>query len=349
MPLDPEEIFADLIAFRNEIHAPECHCNYDVKPFRFVIYKPDSTVFHFMPCHTITKAQNDGSIKDFRRTSQNPGLKVCGHCINMWNKKFPGNKLSAKTFDFNKFFLQLEYDSQMWDGINLPPEFDDEEFSRDCFILYKPVRNTQFHFMKCSDVFSDEKIGWLRSYRFTDRISGKFEMFDGSFQALLPCEKCLAEWDNGNGWKNYSSVDDKMKREIKDSFSVKEFASHCRSLETRPPELAELYKLMEENSVLFGANVSNEYPGNWPEISTMYRIARNYRCEQCGLDMRGHPKLAVVHHVNGSHPDVRPENIRVLCEWCHSKQPHHDTTVKIDRYTLKLLRKLFREQGIKMT
>ena len=191
--------------------------------------------------------------------------------------------------------------------------------------------------MKCKTVREDEKIGWIRSYRFTDRITGKFEMFDGSFQTLKPCEECLAEWDSKQGWKGYSKAEDSVKKEIKDSFSLKEFAKHCRNLETRPPELAELYKLMEDNSVWFGANVGNDYPSNWKEISDMYRIAHNYRCEQCGLDMRGHPKLAVVHHVNGSHPEVGPENMRVLCEWCHSKQPHHDRTVKIDRYTLKLL------------
>ena len=81
----------------------------------------------------------------------------------------------------------------------------------------------------------------------------------------------------------------------------------------------------------------------------MYRIAQNYLCEECGLDMQEDKDLAVVHHINGSHPDVHPENMWVLCVWCHSKQPHHDRTVKIDRYILKLLRKLFREQGIKMT
>ena len=42
MPLNPEEIFADLITYRKEINAPECHCDYEVKPFRFVIYKPDA-------------------------------------------------------------------------------------------------------------------------------------------------------------------------------------------------------------------------------------------------------------------------------------------------------------------
>ncbi len=346
MPLNPEEIFADLITFRKEINAPECHCDYDVKPFRFVLYNPSGKVFHFMPCTTIRTANNSGTISNLRRTSQAPRLNVCRNCINLWNNLHPDMTLSAGTFDINKFFLQLEYDSHMWDGINLPPEFDGEEFSRNCFTLYRPVKGSVFHFMKCETVREDEKIGWIRSYRFTDRITGKFEMFDGSFQTLRPCAECLAEWDNGNGWKNYSSAEDDEKKLIRLSFSLKELSGLCEH--NIPHEISELHSLMENKTVWFGANVSNEYPGNWQEISTMYRIAQNYRCEECGLDMSQHTELAVVHHVNGSHPEVSPENMRVLCMACHSRQPHHERTVKLDRYTLKLLRQLRREQGIKI-
>ena len=339
MLLNPEEIFADLINFRKEINAPECHFDYSVKPFHFVIYSPSSTRFHFMPCPTVRTANNNGTISNFRRTSKADGLTVCGNCINAWNNQHSDMLLLAGNFDLSRFFFQLEYDHHMWDGIKLPPEFNDDEFSRECFILYRPVKVTPnvFHFMKCSSVCDDERIGWIRSYRFTDRISGKFEMFDGSFQTLRPCEKCLAEWDSGKGWKGYSSADDYAKRDIKASFSLREFAEHCRNLDERPPELSALYQLMEDNSVWFGANVSNDYPENWDRISDMYRIARNYRCEECGLDMRDFPNLAVVHHVNGSHPEVGPENMRVLCVWCHSKQPHHERSVKIDRHTCELL------------
>ena len=104
---------------------------------------------------------------------------------------------------------------------------------------------------------------------------------------------------------------------------------------------------MDDYSVWFGVNVDNEYPANWTEISAMYRIAQGYRCEECGLDMSAFPDLAVVHHVNGSHPEVGPDNMKVLCVWCHSKQPHHEVSVKLDRYTLSLLKRLRREQGIK--
>ncbi len=75
MLLNPEEIFADLIRYREEIHAPESHMDYTVKPSRFVIYNPAnrSSHFHFMPCTAITRAQEDGTIANFRRTSDDSG------------------------------------------------------------------------------------------------------------------------------------------------------------------------------------------------------------------------------------------------------------------------------------
>ena len=345
--MTPEEIFADLIRFRKEILAPEVHTDYAVKPFRFMVYSPS---FHFLPCQMMMRAQNDGSIANLRRTSSKlAGLTVCGNCINAWNWRFPRSRLYAGTFDLDIFFSQLIYDPHMWDGIDLPPEIDEEEFSSDCFLPYRPVRaNRCFHFMKCSNVRYDESVGWIRFYRFTGRISGVFDMFDGRTQRLRPCLKCLAEWDGGKGWEGYSTASDEEKKRIKDSFSIREFFRYCQQQEHRPHELGELYQLIADNSVWFGASVDNEYPArSWDYISDMYRIAQGYRCEQCGLDMRKHTNLAIVHHVNGSHPEVSPDNMKVLCVWCHSKQPHHEKTVKLDRYTLKLLRKLWREQGIK--
>ena len=353
--MKPEEIFAGLISFRKEILAPEVHMDYTVKPFRFVIYGPTGRSFHFMPCATIKAAQRNGSIANFRRTSSKPaGLAVCGNCINAWNGRFPRQALYARTFDLDKFFSQLVYDPHMWDGIDLPPESIDNEGIPGCFLLYRPSKsNNVFHFMRCRTVRDDEATGWIKAYRFTGSTSGVFEVwngkgeFVGDKQRLKPCHHCLAEWDGGNGWMGYSTASDEEKRHIKDSFSIREFFRHCQHQEHRPHELDELCQLAEDSTVWFGAGVDNAYPSNWPEISSMYRIAHGYRCEQCGLDMSAYPNLAVVHHVNGSHPEVGPDNMKVLCVWCHSKQPNHEQTVKMDRYTLKLLRKLRREQGIR--
>ena len=211
MTLDPEEIFADLISFRKEIHAPEVHhMEYTVKPFRFVLYTPAGTSFHFMPCPTVKRTSN------LRRTSSTHGLHVCGNCINAWNNRFPDRPLTTKTFDLEQFFAQLEYDPEMWNGIDIPPEEDENEFMPECCLLYRPVyfkrrkgqKDTNvFHFMKCKAIRYDESIGWIKTYRFTDRVSGDFEMFGGRTYELHPCEDCLAEWNGGTARrKRYAPV-----------------------------------------------------------------------------------------------------------------------------------------------
>lgn len=361
--LDPEEIFADLISFRKEINAPEVHMDYTLKPFRFVIYNPESknARFHFMPCTTIMRAQTQGRIANLRRTSNSSGifpmygalpqkLSVCNNCVNEWNNRFPDKPLDAKTFDIAKFFLLGEYYPDVWDVINIPPEIKDNEFMPNFFLLYRPIRITPnvFHFMKCKTVCDDEKIGWIKTYSFTCRTSGVFDMYDGSAQRLSPCEECLSEWNDGTGWKGYSSASDEEKKIIRKNFSVEEFFEHCNNQEHMPNEIVEFNELMKNNAA-WCFPVDNNSPENWSAITDMYRTAKGYRCEECGVDMSKHPNLAITHHINGCHPDVRHENMKVLCIWCHSKQPHHAKTVYFNRYQYNLLRKLRSEQGIKMS
>lgn len=358
MTLDPNEIFADLISFKKEINAPDVHMNYTVNPFRFVIFSPTGEKFHIMPCKTVRTAQTNGSIRNFIRTSENPeGLKVCKNCINGWNKKFPGRQIKAATFNLEEFFGQLEYDPEMWKDIYIPPEINENE-SVHGFLLYRPVHNIGiFHFMKCRTVREDDINGWTRTYRFTGRTSGDFEMWSKDkderdktvMQKLKPCIDCLSEWDNGRGWKGYSEASDDEKKIIREKFSIHEFFEHCNHQEEMPSELSELYELMKNNHVWFGASVGNEYPGNWEDITDMYRISQGYMCEQCGVDLSRHPNLAITHHVNGSHPEIGPENMRVLCKWCHSKQYHHERTVSMNRYEYDLIRRLCKEQGIKFS
>ena len=172
-------------------------------------------------------------------------------------------------------------------------------------------------------------------------------VFDGSRQKLKPCTECLSEWNTKKGWNGYSEKSDDEKKIIRDKFSIREFFEKCSNLQQLPHELTELYELMNNNRVWFGASVGNEYPSNWGDITDMYRIAQGYRCEQCGVDLSKFPNLAITHHINGSHPEIGPDNMRVLCKWCHSKQQHHEKTVNLNRYEYNLLRKLCSEQGIK--
>lgn len=346
--LDPEEIFADLISYRKEINATEVHLNYTLKPFRFVLYNPIdvNAKYHIMPCSVIQRTQNNDAIKNLRRTCAVPqNMSVCSHCVNSWNRRFPEVPLDVKTFDLAKFFMLGKYYPEVWYGIDIPPEVN----MLGGFLLYRPAAKSEFHFMRCKIVRYDEKINWIKSYRFAEITSGGFELEDGKTHKLHPCRECLTEWDNGIGWKSYSKASDEQKKAIYDCFSIEEFFEHCNNQEHMPDKLSELYELMNNNAVWFGSGVSNDYPKNWEQITDMYRSSHGYHCEHCGLDMAGFPELAITHHINGSHPDVRPENMKVLCVWCHSKQPHHEKSVPLNQYQLNLLRKLRREQDIKIS
>ena len=225
-------------------------------------------------------------------------------------------------------------------------------------MLYNPVRGVpNFHFMKCSDILDKEQTGWIKTYRFTHNLSGSFYVYN-KYKALFerqfirPCEKCLSEWNNGQGYKNYSNVNEEEKNKIISSFNIIDFFDSC---DENRPELIELYKLMENNKVWLGSDIDNKYPENWKFISRMYRIANRYRCESCGVDLTAyahsttHGDLLVVHHINGSHPDVASKNMIVLCKECHSYIHRYvlkNKNIELTNEELTLLQNLREQQDI---
>lgn len=350
-----EDFFSEIADLRKKINAPLIHAQPIITPKRFLLYNPKNLTgsFHFMNCHAMGWA----NLSQWLKTSRTDGkfimsngelqkLPVCNSCINDWNIKFPDAHITRETFDITNFFLQYGDRQDIWFGQNIPSD-DTISFKAGCFLLYRPVNNMHFHFMKCSQVLHDEQNGWIRAYRFTDDISGRFKLFDGLIKQLSPCEDCLKEFNGGRGWQDYSSAAENEKMEIKNKFSIIEFFDTCVKKDYTAPELKELYKLMENNIVYLGVDIGNKYPENWSNITTMYREAQNYRCEQCGVDLSQHTKLCITHHKNGSHPDIGPDNMQVLCKWCHSRQEYHQNTVNFHAGDFDILEQLWREQGIR--
>ncbi len=181
-------------------------------------------------------------------------------------------------------------------------------------------------------------------------------------QALNVCPVCLAEWNNNQGWKSFS-LNDEQKERVRD-FTVKGHSKILyalyRSLDTQQQKaiydfsLEEFFAAFNYQSQIpseildviydYRVDPDNPYPIDWRNevlrkekldsgISRIHRIADHHRCEECGAELidiiREKPDILVVHHINGLHSDVRPENLRVLCKLCHSKQWRHDTTVTL--------------------
>jgi len=352
---------ASLVEIRKELeHLDD---TFVVRPKQFLVYNPlhnpdyNLPKFHFMSCDAVQQHLSPS----WRRTSNTDGnfimynknsllkevnhLQVCGACCHQWNDMFPNNRVNSYDFNIENFFARSVNHQEIWGNLinNLPPEMSVDVFRPGCFLLYKPVQYAPFHFMKCSDIRDKEQSGWIKAYRFTDNISGFFNVIKERFnretnvytveeftQRLKPCKNCLSEWN----WKNYRNVPQIEQYRIIENFNITEFFDVCANDENCREKINELYELMENNTVRLGSDIYDNYPSNsWYFISRMYRIAHRYRCEQCGVDLsayahsREHGDLLVVHHVNGSHPDVGANNMKVLCKECHSKQPYHENTV----------------------
>ena len=80
-----------------------------------------------------------------------------------------------------------------------------------CLLIYEPDQSkvsSKFHFMACSEVMSVVSGGYSLLYRLTNRITGEFEMCDGSMKVLPVCGKCCREWTRDNYTAdNFSIID----------------------------------------------------------------------------------------------------------------------------------------------
>ena len=320
-----------------------------------ILYDPNQIgFFHTTACITIREAKRKGTIKNFRQVPDGTTLfRIYGQRPERLFKcpQCDKEEKSGKT------------PTQTWNEIKVP-EINNNEILPDCFLLYTPESPSKiFHFMKCSRVCEDEKNNHLEGYRFTNKAW--FEDFNGNVIDLKPCPCCLAEWNNRNGWENFSKLPKSERRRIYYDFCIDDFFRYCLDYREKhdnkfPSDLEALYELMYEDKVFIGTEIKNDYPTNWKKqrdgdrnkyekfegISSTYRRSKKYCCEDCGVDLSFNQDLCVAHHINGCHFDVRPENIRVLCKECHKKKPYHKYTVNLTPAEENLIQTLRQQQGI---
>lgn len=66
----------------------------------------------------------------------------------------------------------------------------------------------------------------------------------------------------------------------------------------------------------------NGYTDNFPQISKEYRKLMGYRCEHCGIILKGKRSFYLhTHHIDGNKKNNLHSNFRALCIKCHSVQP----------------------------
>ena len=118
------------------------------------------------------------------------------------------------------------------------------------------------------------------------------------------CKYCLRRID----YKGYRNNRERVYR----GFSIKEyFEKYDSYINALPPHT--------ENTAPL-----NTYPSNFSELSQKLREAKGWICEECGRDFSKRKNFLHTHHENGDKSDNNPKNLRVLCLYCHSKQPGHE-------------------------
>ena len=69
------------------------------------------------------------------------------------------------------------------------------------------------------------------------------------------------------------------------------------------------------------------YTRNWDEISTNYKISKDYTCEKCGLkiDDAYDRQYIHCHHIDGDKKNNAESNLKCLCLDCHAHVNEHHT------------------------
>jgi len=201
-----------------------------------------------------------------------------------------------------------------------------------------PENNVRFHLRDCRTIQKmKEQNRFETRYIGTNNTSGIFkvtvyidEFRSGSEEIkteLFVCKNCLSELD----YKNYK----RNKKQVWNTFALEEFFESYKTYFSEKP------KYTCENIP------KNEYPNDWKDISRKFRKNKNWRCNDCNLNLIDHHNLLHVHHINHGRFDNRSSNLQAVCIDCHSKKEDHDT-MYVPENQRTLIIKLRREQNIRV-
>ncbi|WP_194756643.1 HNH endonuclease [Aliidiomarina indica] len=174
-------------------------------------------------------------------------------------------------------------------------------------------KGNKFHVTWCGTLENMQKRNRFKRYTAVNDLSGKFKIFgssngygsSGEVRAeLAVCQTCLSKL-------NYKGARDFSKRQkITDEFSIPEFFETYSSF----------FKYMPSSFAQRKAG----YSDNWKSISNAVRVDVGYTCQSCDINLKSHPYLLHVHHINGVKHDNNRSNLKALCADCHRKEPLHD-------------------------
>lgn len=179
-------------------------------------------------------------------------------------------------------------------------------------------RDYKFHVAWCETLENMDQNKRLDRYVASRKITGIFNVnyIDRRNNGVVGkdierklniCKNCLKKLNyKGYAIKNYPD-----KNKIYIQFSLEKF---LREYDTK-------FKKEPKND--FNTAPLNIYPNNWSDISYAAREKVNWICQGCGRDFKSNKQFLHVHHIDGIKGNVRAENLKVLCNECHAKEPYH--------------------------
>lgn len=179
-------------------------------------------------------------------------------------------------------------------------------------VLLKGNRGGRVHIAECKTFETMKNKEKSPSYCVISRMDGKFPVYGvepGSKRllegdaALSVCKDCLETLN----YKGYMQLRFGQKNALLKEFNFVElfkiYSSYFKSLPRRMFE--------EENTV---------YSSDWPVISAQLIREVNQICQSCAVDLKEHPSLLNVNHINGDKSDNDLSNLQVLCLSCFKQQ-----------------------------
>ncbi len=178
-------------------------------------------------------------------------------------------------------------------------------------VLEDGATGNKVHVADCQTLQAMQLRGRYERYVATTDVSGDFHVtgqdaygrhVEGKTR-LKVCKNCLQMLN----YRNYA----KNKERVFHAFNWNEFFDTYRPHFARMPT--------RRAGVFDGA-----YAADWELVSGRYKEAHGFTCESCRVDLREHPRLLHVHHLDGVKTNNDWSNLRALCAVCHRDQPGHE-------------------------
>ena len=181
-------------------------------------------------------------------------------------------------------------------------------------VLADGETGSKVHVSECATLAQMRKQGRFERYVATTNVSGEFYVTgqddwgrpNEGYAGLKVCKNCLHRLN----YMNFRRSRQRVFRTFEWSRFFENYKSRFTTMPTR--EAGEL---------------DGGYSVEWARVSKDYREDQDFRCEQCGANLRSHSRLLHVHHRSGNKRDNAWWNLEALCALCHNERHNHSMAV----------------------